>query len=155
MKTTARFNQAIEKLYNAFHNNTLNPECCNQCAVGNILDNTDAWQHLSNFHGSTQLNYLGLVHQNLGRKFNGYSPIELLQIEATFLKACGYALPLHHTHKKPKRTPENLFNGLEAVVKLLCQFDNVPNVMDCSILFNFKPETKVTTTHERSYSYLP
>jgi len=140
MKTTKRFNQAIEKLYNAFHNNTLNPECCNQCAVGTILDNTDAWQHLSNFHGSTQLNYLGLVHQNLGRKFNGYSPIELLQIETTFLKACGYTLPLHHTHKKPKRTPENLFKGLEAVVKLLCQFDTIPNVMDCSILFDYKSE---------------
>ncbi|MEZ4787033.1 MAG: Na(+)-translocating NADH-quinone reductase subunit F [Flavobacterium haoranii] len=140
MNTTKRFNQAIEKLYNAFHNNTLNPECCNQCAVGNILDNTDAWKHLSNFHGATQLNYLGLVHQNLDRKFNGYSPIELLQIEATFLKACGYTLPLHHTHKKPKRTPENLFNGLEAVVKLLCQLDNLPNVMDCSILFNYKSE---------------
>lgn len=140
MKTTTRFNQAIEKLYKAFHNNTLNPECCNQCAVGNILDNTDAWKHLSDFHGSTQLNYLGLVHQNLGRKFNGYSPIELLQIEATFLKACGYTLPLHHSNKKPKLTPENLFNGLEAVVKLLCQFDNVPNVMDCSILFDYKSE---------------
>ena len=140
MKTTTRFNQAIEKLYNAFHNNTLNPECCNQCAVGNILDNTDAWQHLSNFHGATQLNYLGLVHQNLSRKFNGYSPIELLQIEAAFLEACGYTLPLHHSNKKPKRTPENLFNGLEAVVALLCKFDNNPNIIDCSILFDYKSE---------------
>jgi hypothetical protein len=144
MKTTTRFNKAIEKLYNAFHNNTLNPECCNQCAVGNILDNTNAWQHLSDFHGATQLNYLGLVYQNLGRKFNGYSPIELLQIEATFLKACGYTLPLHYSNKKPKRTPENLFNGLEAVIKLLCKLDNAPNVMDCSILFDYKPKKNET-----------
>ena len=64
--------------------------CCKHCAVGNILDNMDIWKHLSNYHGSLELNYVGKVHQTLGRKFNGYSPLELLQIEATFLKACGY-----------------------------------------------------------------
>lgn len=139
METTKRFDAAIKKLYLAFHNNHLNPECCKQCAVGNILDNNDSWKHLSDDHGSLKLNYLGQLHQNIGRHFNGYYPIELLQIEMSFLKGCGYQLPFHHKHNKPKN-PTNksvLFNGLCAVVKTLCQLDGIDNVMDYSKLFAF------------------
>lgn len=138
MKTT-RLDEAIKKLYNAYHNNTLQPECCQHCAVGNILDNKDSWKHLSDDHGSLQLNYIGLVHQNLGRKFNGYSPLELLKIEAAFLKGCGYSLPLHHMGKKPKNPKDKdiLFNGLCETVSCLCQLDSVHNVMDYSKLFEF------------------
>lgn len=144
METTKRFDQAISKLYNAFHNNTLNPESCTQCAVGNILDNKDFWKHLSDNHGSTKLNYVGLVNQNLGRKFNGYSPLELLQIEMKFLEKCGYELPLTFNNKPKKNISKNkLFKGLCGVVELLCEFDNVSNIMDCTKLFNhtitFKP----------------
>lgn len=139
-----RLQGALNNLYNAFHNGTLNPECCKQCAVGNILDQTDSWKHLSDDHGSLQLNYLGLVHQNLGRKFKGYSPYELLQIEATFLKACGYQLPLHHSHKKPKNPTDKsiLFDGLCAVIELLCRLDHVPNVMEYKKLFEVDMDVK-------------
>ncbi|MBU2951308.1 Na(+)-translocating NADH-quinone reductase subunit F [Tamlana agarivorans] len=132
MKTTLRFETAINKLYTAFHNNKLNPECCKQCAVGNILDQTDGWQYLSDDHGGLQLNYVGKVHQSLGRKFNGYTPIELLQIEHEFLEACGFKTPLHHSNQKPINTADKdtLFQGLYAVVTLLCKLDNIPNVMD-------------------------
>ena len=71
MKNSIRFENAIYKLYTAFHNKTLNPDDCKQCAVGNILDNKDSWKHLTDQHGSVTLNYIGLVHQNLGRRFNG------------------------------------------------------------------------------------
>lgn len=137
MKTTKRFENAINKLYIAFNENTLNPECCKQCAVGNILDKKDAWKYLSDDHGSLKLNYLGLVHQNLGRTFNGYSPLELLKIEAAFLKGCGYQLPLHHKHKKPEDPThqDTLFNGLNEAIKVLCTFDNIKNIMDYSNLF--------------------
>ncbi len=84
--TTKRFDEALKKLYVAFHNDTLNPEDCKQCAVGNILDNNDSWRHMTDLHGSNRLSYVGLVHQNLGRRFNGYSPIELLKIEASFFR---------------------------------------------------------------------
>lgn len=148
MKSSTRLEQAIQKLYVAFHNNTLYPECCKQCAVGNILDNTDSWKHLSDYHGALELNYVGLIHQNLGRKFNGYSPLELLKIEATFLTACGYQLPLHHKNKKPKNSMSKniLFNGLSEVITLLCEIDNVSNVMDYTKLFEFdndKPHYKI------------
>ena len=129
MKTTVRFEDAVRKLYMAFHNNQLNPECCKQCAVGNILDNKDFWKHLSDDHGSLKLNYIGRVHHNLGRRFNGYNPMELLQIERAFLRGCGYQLPIHYTHQKPKHPTDKdtLFKGLCEVVKLLCALDGMEN----------------------------
>ncbi|WP_298498706.1 Na(+)-translocating NADH-quinone reductase subunit F [uncultured Algibacter sp.] len=140
MDTTLRLESAIKKLYISFHNNTINPECCKQCAVGNILDNTDSWKHLSDYHGSLNLNYVGKVNQNLGKKFNGYSPLELLKIEHIFLKACGFQLPLHHKNNKPKNTTDKnvLFNGLYAVISFLCELDGVSNVMDYTNLFKIK-----------------
>lgn len=140
METTKRFDQAIKKLYNAFHNNTLNPLCCYHCAVGNIVDNKDFWKHLSNYNGSLQLNYVGLVNQSFGKRFNGYSPLELLQIEMVFLKSCGFKLPLQNNFRKLKKPIDKdvLFKGLSAVVALLCHFDRLPNVMDCSKLFEYE-----------------
>jgi len=145
MKTTFRLESALKKLYTAFHNNTLIPECCIQCAVGNILDNTYSWKHLSNSHGTLELNYVGKVHQSLGRKFNGYSPLELLRIENIFLKNCGYKLPLHYKKEKPRNPTDKviLFNGLTAVISYLCDLDNVPNVMDYTKLFEFENKTQV------------
>tara|TARA_R110001632_G_scaffold18408_5_gene57056 strand:- start:45 stop:506 length:462 start_codon:yes stop_codon:yes gene_type:complete len=140
MKTPLRLEQALIKLYTAFHNNTLDPEDCTACAVGNILDNHESWKHLSNEHGSIQLNYIGTVHQRLGRKFNGYTPQELLEIEKVFLETCGFKTPLCHYNPKPQnpRNKERLFNGLCAVVSFLCKLDNIPNVMDYSKLFEYE-----------------
>tara|TARA_R110002096_G_scaffold179352_8_gene356362 strand:+ start:1121 stop:1573 length:453 start_codon:yes stop_codon:yes gene_type:complete len=142
MKTTPRLESALRKLYTAFHNNTLNPECCKQCAVGNILNHTDSWKHLSDSHGALELNYVGKVNQALGRKFNGYSPLELLKIENIFLNTCGYQLPLHYKNEKPQNPTDKavLFNGLCAVISFLCELDNIKNVMDYKRLFEFEDE---------------
>lgn len=145
MNTSQRLEQAITKLYTAFHNNLLHPECCKSCAVGNILDNTDAWKHFSNNHGSVTLNYVGKVHQGLGRTFNGYSPQELLRIEAVFLKACGYSLPLNYKGVKPLNPKDKdvLFCGLSETVAFLCKLDGETNVMDYSKLFEYENDTPV------------
>ncbi|WP_298536118.1 Na(+)-translocating NADH-quinone reductase subunit F [uncultured Algibacter sp.] len=147
MKTSKRLELAVQKLYIAFHNNTLYPECCKQCAVGNILDHTDSWKYLSDHHGSIELNYIGRVHQTLGRKFNGYSPQELLKIEHVFLKACGFLVPLHYKNDKPKNAlnKDQLFNGLCEVIELLCQFDGIKNVMSHKNIIRHKrqPENLV------------
>ncbi|TYB79263.1 Na(+)-translocating NADH-quinone reductase subunit F [Bizionia myxarmorum] len=141
MKNSFRFNQSIEKLYSAFHNNTLNPEDCKQCAVGNIVDNNDLWKHLTDNHGTEKLNYLGSLHQRLGRRFNGYSPLELLQIERSFLIGCGYKITKNNRLLKPEILDNNsLFHGLCSVVIQLCKLDGVKDVMDCTALFNFKIE---------------
>ncbi len=146
--TSTRLDAAIKKLYLAFHNNTLNPECCQQCAVGNILDGKEAWKHLADAHGGLQLNYVGRVHQNLGRTFNGYTPLELLNIEHLFLKACGFEVPLHHKNKKPAHPTDKkiLFKGLCAVIAFLCALDGVKNVMDYTALFDTKVLSKNTTS---------
>jgi hypothetical protein len=137
--TTKRFDEALKKLYVAFHNDTLNPEDCKQCAVGNILDNNDSWKHMTDLHGSKRLNYVGLVHQNLGRRFNGYSPIELLKIEASFLEGCGYRLGKTYCYKPDYYKDQDiLFNGLNAVLATLCELDGIKNVMDCSSLFDYE-----------------
>ena len=145
MKTSPRLDQAITKLYSAFHNGQLNPECCKSCAVGNILDNTDTWKYLTERHGSLSLSYIGRLNEGFGRKINGYSPSELLQIEAVFLQGCGYALPLIRNSKRPENPTEKeiLFNGLCATVAFLCRLDGVDNVMDYSRLFEFENNAPV------------
>jgi len=143
MKTTTRLERAITKLYIAFHEGSLHPECCKSCAVGNICDNSDTWKYLTESHGSLKLSRIGMLNENFGRKIHGYSPQEILHIEAVFLKACGYSIPLVHGSKKPKNPEDKdvLFNGLCAVVEFLCKLDNVPNVTDYSKLFEFESES--------------
>ena len=140
MVTPKRLEKAIIKLYNAFHENKLDPEDCTACAVGNILDNHESWQHFSNEHGSLQLSYIGTIHQRLGRTFNGYSPQEILNIEKLFLEACGFKTPLCYYNSKPHnpRNKEILFDALSAVISFLCKLDKVPNVMDYSKLFEYE-----------------
>lgn len=132
--------QAIQKLYTAFHSGYLNPYCSVQCAVGNICDSRDFWKHFTDLHGSVKLNYVGTVNEVFGKKFNGYSPLELLKIEAQFLAGCGYSLPIDRRGKNDEVviTKEILFQGLSKVVSFLCELDRVPDIMDCSKLFNFE-----------------
>lgn len=128
----SRFENAIQKLYRAFHNNTLDPECCKSCAVGNILDNTDSWKHLTEGHGSLRLSYVGQVNEAFNKRFQGYSPNELLKIEAAFLRGCGYQLPLKRNSFRPedRKSKDILFEGLCEAVTVLCKLDRIPNVMD-------------------------
>ncbi|WP_047419249.1 hypothetical protein [Cellulophaga sp. Hel_I_12] len=140
MTLSPRLEMALGKLYHAFHNDHLHPEYCTKCAVGNICNNLEFWQNFTELHGSTQLNYVGIVNQKFGKRFYGYTPLELLQIEAAFLQGCGYTLPLNTTNKKPKNPKDKtvLFNGLCAAVAFLCQLDGVTNVMDLHKLFQIE-----------------
>ncbi len=137
--TSRRLEKAIQKLYVAFHNNQLNPACCKQCAVGNMCDNIDSWKNFTDQHGSLELNQLGRLNQRFGRRHFGYLPSELLRVEAVFLKACGYKLPL--TRKTLKETAsvskDQIFDGLSAVVAYLCALDGVQNYMDYSKVFEY------------------
>lgn len=132
MKLPERLNKALIKLYTAFNDNQLHPEDACKCAVGNLLNQKDYWKNLSDEHGSLQLNYVGKVQQAFGKKFEGYTPLELLQIEQAFLLGCGYSVPLHYKGKKPIN-PQNtsvLFSGLESAIKKLCDIEGLPNLME-------------------------
>lgn len=139
-----RLEMALDKLYIAFYNEELNPENCCHCAVGNICDNIDAWKHFTDYHGSTQLNYLGRLNQTLGKRINGYSPQELLNTEAIFLNACGYTLTSRNRLLKPAKVVqrEMMFKGLCAAIEYLCKLDGVENVMDLYKRFDFAIDNK-------------
>lgn len=145
METSKRFGLAITKLYSAFHKGELNPECSKSCAVGNICDNQDSWKYFTDTHGSVILNYVGIVHQNFGRRINGYNPLELLRIEAKFLEGCGYSLPLTHKSIKPRKpfAKDTTFNGLNAAISFLCELEGLDNVMDYSKLFEFENDLPI------------
>ena len=132
MLLTKRLENALDKMYTAFYKGELNPEDCKHCAVGNICDNYDSWKYFTDIHGSMRLNYLGHLNENLGRRINGYTPLELITTEAVFLKACGYKLTKNKKLLKPAEviTSEMMIKGLDAAVEFLCKLDGVSHVMD-------------------------
>ena len=152
-----RFDQAILKLYQAFHNGELQPECACHCAVGTILDRGDQWKHFSDDHGSLHLNYIGKVNEAFGKRLNGYLPSELLKIEAAFLKGCGYSLPYRHNGTRPSNTNDkNLhFRGLEAVIAVLCSLDGKTNIMDYTQLFDPANNTNLPESNVNRYNKIP
>ena len=129
MKTTKRFDNAVIKLYNAYHENRLNANQCTACAVGNICDNNESWKKLVMHHGKREFDfsqYIGNTKKVIDK--TGYSPEELLHIETIFLKKVGYP-------RYEKETKEGQFLGLCAVIEYLCELDNIKNVMDYTKLF--------------------
>lgn len=148
MNLPYRLESALTKLYLAFHEGRLDPENCCHCAVGNICDNFDAWKHFTDRHGSVKLNYLGKLNESYGKRINGYSPKELLTIEAIFLKGCGYTLSPDKKLLKPspKIDQETMFSGLTTVIKYLCELDGVNNVMELYRSFDFNVDQKSHST---------
>lgn len=138
---TPRLETALTKLYTAFYEGTLNPECCTACAVGNICDNVDAWKNFTDRHGSLELNYLGMLNEGFGRRLYGYLPSELLEIEAVFLKGCGFEIPLTRKSSKPQNptSKEVLFNGMRAVIAFLCELEGIKDVMELPEIKDIKP----------------
>lgn len=90
------------------------------------------------------------MHQRLGRRFFGYTPLELLKIETEFLKGCGYVLPLHHKNAKPEfpTSKETLFKGLCAAVNVLCSLDNEEDVMEYYLVFKKEEIFEILETVE-------
>lgn len=146
-----RLEMALNKLYTAFYDERLDPENCCHCAVGNICDNADAWKHFTDVHGTVKLNYLGRLHQALGKRINGYAPSELLSIEAVFLKGCGYTLTSNKRLIKPAPSIDRdmIFKGLYATVNYLCKLDGVQNVME-----QYKEFDLTTSGMQRNSEYL-
>lgn len=148
MKTTKRFENAVTKLYKAFHNNELDHTSCSACAVGNIVGNS-LWANHTGFVCGHELDFideLRIKKDSLYKKVlqevitaekvclkTGYSVDELIRVEQLFMD-CFDGLYSHE---------QSEFNGLCAVVKYLCQLDNIPNVMDYTILFETKDNKPV------------
>jgi len=130
MKTTKRFDEAVSKLYNAFHENRLDPLDCMACAVGNICDNESTWfdsVHNKDFNKRN-------IPESVSIK-TGYSEKELESIETMFIYGVKHRKEKMLFHNGYGNTKETQFLGLCAVVEYLCELDNIPNVMDYKKLF--------------------
>lgn len=128
-----RLENAITKLYTAFHEGTLDAYSPCYCAVGNLLGGA-IWTRDGLGTKITMLK--GCLNTS------GYSGMELAKIEVIFIESdCTHC-------ELPKK--ENQFLGLCEVVAYLCKLDNEPNVMDIQKLFEFDENKK--PVHELQFS---
>lgn len=128
MKTTKRFDRAVTKLYNAFHNGELSAYDCTKCAVGNMCDNSSDWSSLRFCLGG-DLKVYAPQHAYIAIEQTGYSDKEILHIENTFM-SCFSGPDTEHSK-------QHQFEGLEAVVKYLCELDGIDNVMEYTKIFDY------------------
>lgn len=118
-----RFENAVMKLYNAFHNGVLDYGICTSCAVGHIVGH-GRWLFASPsaiFNGD--YNSLDEMDENE----SGYSIKELVMVERKFL--------LQFKDSQDPNNKESQFKGLCAVIEYLCELDNIPNIMDYTKAF--------------------
>ena len=134
-KQTKRFENAITKLYTAFHNGTLDAFDCKSCAVGNIVGHGE-WNGLG---GTVDRETLLVLHPSLQSKIddypdgNGYSGMEYENIEYVFMGAWQGLQPKGYDK-------DAQFKGLCAVIEYLAELDNIPNPMDYSKAFEREGE---------------
>jgi len=131
-----RFTEAVSKLYNAFHGNRLNAWNCEACAVGNICNNNTSWAVVVTPGASKEFGNIQDGEKLISQ--TGYSTKELFTIEEIFLASFdGF---------RDGKNKDKQFKGLCAVVKYLCELDNIPKIMDFTSLFeteNDKPVKKL------------
>ncbi len=130
METTKRFENAVSKLYNSFHENRLEGEICTACAVGNICDGRGDWFAFRLLKNNGKQSYYNMEIANEIVSKSGYTSKELLKVEDLFLKAV-----------EKRENKETQFQGLCAVVEYLAELDNIPNPMDYSKLFETENES--------------
>lgn len=127
-----RFDNAVRKLYTAFHEGTLNAFDCKACAVGNIVGHGD-WSGciaVANEGGlGDLLEYIYLSRKEvwIGDQENnsGYSKAVLLEIEKIFLGAHIGRSSDERTEVQQRYNKDAQYNGLIAVVKYLAELDGI------------------------------
>jgi hypothetical protein len=141
MKTTERFEKAVSKLYNAFHQNRLNAYNCSACAVGNICGGNE-WVETEVMYSRDLVSLEGIKNfvDTPNILNTNYSALELAQVENLFMfgSRLEYGCKDIFTSSDKK---ERQFQGLCSVVEYLSELDNIPNPMDYSKLFETENES--------------
>lgn len=130
-----RFENAVVKLYKAYHNGSLRGSDCTKCAVGNICDNSGMWFTPISSVKCGAFNKAAnnaFIENNDVMIKSGYSPNELANIETIFLNTMHLPKSTSFWRNENKETQ---FEGLCAVIEYLCELDNIPNIMDYTQLF--------------------
>lgn len=165
-----RFDNAVSKLIKAFFDETLEKGQCSCCAVGNICDNKSDWKNLFVTLGTSedreQINCIRSGITDTDARF--FSPEELSEIrEKAFdtIKQTGYnAYELAKVEKAFEENTEAIkigsdkyeneegeeishdeyikdqFNGLCAVIDVLCQLEGINNPDQYKKMLREKPE---------------
>jgi hypothetical protein len=163
-----RFNNAVAALVKGFFNETLAKGTCTACAVGNIVAHsnnikivedefmfdveqdeigiTSSWSNIfcSEFNftlGEIKQNVYPENYQGISKisvDSTGYTWQELALIEIAFEKATkiiwtGYCF------KNKKEVLEDQYNGLMAVIDVLCEIEGVPS-KEYKNMFSYKIE---------------
>ena len=168
MKTPIRFENAVRKLYDAYHEGKLHKGNCTACAVGNICNNQGDWKTVfvtGTDSGHQTINPQGYVPNYLtdsGLLFEpqrvidetGYTWEELARVESAFetntylaknFNGGGYRN--YRSDKfidkldslKPEfqeKLKDDQYDGLCAVIEVLCDIEGIENIMDFKNIFN-------------------
>jgi hypothetical protein len=160
MKDKIRFDRAIKALVSAFFDETLAKGTCYACAVGNIvakciggkviktsnsftcdIDNT-TWENVfitEMFRQRTcpenyEINAEGCKDQI---DATGYSWTELAKVEKAFEKNTIIAWKGYTDYTKDE-IMQDQYNGLMAVVEVLCEIEGIVNVSEYKEMFAYK-----------------
>lgn len=121
MKTTKRYDKAVNQLYNAFNKGTLNAFSCKACAVGNMVGH-GRWKINTIFQGNivrlkdTSIFFLPPEHDD-------YTVKELDKIEYIFLSNFDLV-------NKNGSNKESQFKGLMAVIEYLAELDGIKSISE-------------------------
>ena len=147
IKTSKRFDNAVKRLYSAFHNGTLSAFDCKMCGVGSICNNSDMWKDIRSIAGYSAvvdngLRTVSIKDHKKSIKFiepYGYSATELINIESIFMfgKKADSIESAKWAHVSPNSSKystelrkEIEYKGLCAVIDYLCELENIPNLTD-------------------------
>lgn len=137
MKTPERFERAVKALVQAFFNDTLAKEDCTMCAVGNICEGKKDWSavfitttHFGQFIAEDcyvndyQYRNGDIYHPKQVIDKTGYTWQELAKVEAAFESNTRIPKQVYYKYSKTE-IMEDQFNGLMAVVDVLCEIDKI------------------------------
>lgn len=134
-KTTKRFENAIKKLYTAFHDGTLNAFSCKACAVGNLVGHNNWFMHsIDRGLTGSRLNFASdcqFQYPSYYRNDSGYNDSELLVLESVFLTEWV------KQNSRDGKDKEIQFKSLCASIEYLAALDNISNPLDYSKLFEY------------------
>lgn len=158
MKTSKRFDNAISALVNAFLNDTLAKGDCSACAVGNIVARAICYEIPKSASIRTISNppnrYWSRVFMTIkGKQFvkpssykyeakenidaTGYNMRDLAFIEAAFETATSIDF-LEYPKYSKDAIIEDQYNGLMAVVEVLCEIDGITETRYFKDLFKYE-----------------
>mgnify|MGYP006934460425 CR=1 FL=1 len=144
-----RFNQAFDKLVAAFFNETLSKGDCDRCAVGNIVGN-NKWSDVflstngKQFHKYLKYPYSNIVQRGIDAILaTGYSVEEMARIEFAFEQNTNYqSTELIYGKITRDEFIQDQFNGLCAVVELLCEFEGITDAQYYKNILGEKAEVE-------------